>query len=62
MKILSANCTPELCHNGGTCIPVADDSEQLCHCPEGFQGSLCQYGNSLLTVTIFTTTIYIFSV
>uniref|UniRef100_A0A0N5AA50 EGF-like domain-containing protein n=1 Tax=Syphacia muris TaxID=451379 RepID=A0A0N5AA50_9BILA len=38
-----ANCTPELCHNGGTCITVNNDSERRCQCPKGFQGSLCQY-------------------
>uniref|UniRef100_A0A915AIW5 EGF-like domain-containing protein n=1 Tax=Parascaris univalens TaxID=6257 RepID=A0A915AIW5_PARUN len=39
----SANCTPELCHNGGTCVPVQNGTEQVCYCPEGFQGTRCQY-------------------
>uniref|UniRef100_A0A914R0H0 EGF-like domain-containing protein n=1 Tax=Parascaris equorum TaxID=6256 RepID=A0A914R0H0_PAREQ len=43
-----ANCTPELCHNGGTCVPVQNGTEQVCYCPEGFQGTRCQYECSLM--------------
>ncbi|VDO36615.1 unnamed protein product, partial [Brugia timori] len=39
-----ASCTPELCHNGGTCQPsTSDKSEEICRCLPGFQGARCQY-------------------
>uniref|UniRef100_A0A914CFW4 Uncharacterized protein n=1 Tax=Acrobeloides nanus TaxID=290746 RepID=A0A914CFW4_9BILA len=38
-----ANCTSDLCHNGGTCIPNINGTDQLCHCVDGFQGARCQY-------------------
>lgn len=37
-----ANCTSDLCQNGGTCLPTPD-SAQLCLCPVGFHGSMCQF-------------------
>ena len=37
----TAECSVGLCFNGGSCEP---GSAQLCHCPPGFQGPRCQYG------------------
>lgn len=42
--VISANCTSELCHNGATCIPAQNGTEEICQCSLGFQGSRCQYG------------------
>ncbi|VDK65554.1 unnamed protein product [Gongylonema pulchrum] len=40
-----ANCTPDLCHNGGYCQPdKLVTKNEICHCPLGFQGARCQYG------------------
>uniref|UniRef100_A0A915JQ96 Multiple epidermal growth factor-like domains protein 6 n=1 Tax=Romanomermis culicivorax TaxID=13658 RepID=A0A915JQ96_ROMCU len=36
------NCTSDLCYNGGTC-EGSNYTAKLCQCPEGFQGSRCQY-------------------
>ena len=42
---ISANCSSDLCHNGGTCVPSEhNDNEQVCECPTGFTGAKCQYG------------------
>ncbi|KAK6016146.1 EGF-like domain protein, partial [Ostertagia ostertagi] len=38
-----ANCTADLCHNGGTCIPFRNGTEDICECAPGFTGSKCQY-------------------
>uniref|UniRef100_A0A1I7T2K1 Multiple epidermal growth factor-like domains protein 6 n=1 Tax=Caenorhabditis tropicalis TaxID=1561998 RepID=A0A1I7T2K1_9PELO len=37
-----SNCSSDLCHNGGTCVP-SDNEEQVCECPHGFTGAKCQY-------------------
>ncbi|VDL65192.1 unnamed protein product [Nippostrongylus brasiliensis] len=37
------NCTADLCHNGGTCIPFQNGTEDICQCAPGFTGSKCQY-------------------
>ncbi|XP_041062928.1 multiple epidermal growth factor-like domains protein 6 [Carcharodon carcharias] len=34
-------CSYGVCFNGGKCI---EGMSQLCHCPQGFQGPRCQYG------------------
>ncbi|KAJ1349413.1 hypothetical protein KIN20_004977 [Parelaphostrongylus tenuis] len=40
---LETNCTSDLCHNGGTCIPFRNGSEDICECAPGFTGAKCQY-------------------
>uniref|UniRef100_A0A8C4SQ62 EGF-like and EMI domain containing 1 n=1 Tax=Erpetoichthys calabaricus TaxID=27687 RepID=A0A8C4SQ62_ERPCA len=39
-------CSAGTCFNGGQC--TSGDS-QVCQCPEGFQGSRCQYGKKYVT-------------
>jgi hypothetical protein len=41
--IILANCTADLCHNGGTCLPIRNGTEQICDCLSGFTGAKCQY-------------------
>uniref|UniRef100_A0A158P8J0 Multiple epidermal growth factor-like domains protein 6 n=1 Tax=Angiostrongylus cantonensis TaxID=6313 RepID=A0A158P8J0_ANGCA len=38
-----ANCTSDLCHNGGTCIAFRNGTEEICECAAGFTGAKCQY-------------------
>ncbi|GMR39063.1 hypothetical protein PMAYCL1PPCAC_09258, partial [Pristionchus mayeri] len=38
-----ANCSADLCHNGGTCLPIRNGTDQLCDCVSGFTGARCQY-------------------
>lgn len=40
-------CSSGTCFNGGKCSETGD---QLCQCPEGFEGMRCQYGESLVHV------------
>lgn len=47
----SANCTVDLCYNGGSCT---GDREQLCICVDGFQGSRCQYGSFILNINVIS--------
>lgn len=39
--LCTAKCSAGLCFNGGSCVP---GSARPCHCPQGFQGPCCQYG------------------
>ena len=42
-----SGCSPNPCHNGGTCIEFADNSTgALCLCDVGFAGELCEYRES----------------
>ncbi len=41
---LTAVCSYGVCFNGGQC---REGSAQLCHCPAGFSGPICQYGKSI---------------
>lgn len=38
-------CSSGTCFNGGKC---SETSDQLCQCPEGFEGTRCQYGESFV--------------
>lgn len=38
-------CSSGTCFNGGMC---SETSDQLCQCPEGFEGTRCQYGESFM--------------
>ncbi|KAG8193217.1 hypothetical protein JTE90_005564 [Oedothorax gibbosus] len=39
-------CLPDVCKNGGRCIPVLDDFK--CHCTDGFTGKWCNKTEELL--------------